>query len=92
MVRLNVFIQVPLSDRKKELIEKATELIELSLRDKGCIDYDLFSSTTNDDRLLINETWASEEDLKKHMESEHFKRIVPQLEELGTLTLEKFDF
>lgn len=92
MIRLNVSLLIEDESRRKPLIEAATELIELSLRDKGCVDYDLYASTTEDDRYLIYETWETEEDLKKHMESDHFKRIVPRLEELATLTLEKFEF
>ncbi|MDE6636952.1 MAG: antibiotic biosynthesis monooxygenase, partial [Muribaculaceae bacterium] len=45
-----------------------------------------------DDRYLIMETWASEEDLKAHMASDHFKRLVPEIEKYSTMTLEKFDF
>ncbi len=37
-------------------------------------------------------TWENEEVLKKHMEAEHFKLYVGQLEQLGTLKLEQFDF
>lgn len=92
MVRLNVSMIVETSENAKKLVEKATELVELSLRDKGCISYDLYKSTTNDDRYMIIETWTSEEDLKAHMETEHFKRLVPELEKYSTLTLEKFDF
>ncbi|MCM1518688.1 MAG: antibiotic biosynthesis monooxygenase [Pseudoflavonifractor sp.] len=92
MVRINCTILIELSENKKELVNLATELVELSLRDKGCIGYDLYGSLTNDDHLLICETWESEADLKAHMESEHFRRIVPRLEQLGTLTLEQFNF
>lgn len=92
MIRLNVSLLIEDSGCRKPLLETATELVEFSLKDKGCIDYDLYASTTEDDRYLIYETWESEEDLKRHMDSEHFKRLVPQLEKLATLTLEKFDF
>lgn len=92
MIRVNVFIQVPLSDRKHKIIEKAVELAEYSLHDKGCIDYDVYTSVTNDDRVFISETWEDAKALKAHEESDHFKRIVPELEALGTLTLEKFNF
>ena len=68
------------------------ELVGLSLHDKGCISYDLLGSLTNDDRLMIVETWESREDLKAHMDTEHFKRLVPELERLSTMTLEEFDF
>lgn len=92
MIRLNVSLLIEESSKRKALIEAATELVELSLRDKGCIDYDFYASTTEDDRFLIYETWENEEDLKRHSETEHFKRLVPRLEELATMTLEKFEF
>lgn len=92
MIRLNVFFLVEKAENKKPLIEAATELVELSLHDKGCIGYDLFASQTVDNHLMICETWSSREDLDKHMNSEHFKRLVPQLQELATMTLEEFNF
>lgn len=92
MIRMNVSLLIEEENRRKPLIDAATELVEFSLRDKGCIDYDFFASKINNDRYLIYETWESEDDLKLHMESEHFRRIVPELEKLATMTLEKFDF
>lgn len=92
MIRLNVSLIVEDSSRAKALKEVATELVELSLHDAGVIDYDFFHSTTNDDRYMIYETWQSEDDLKRHQETEHFRRLVPRLQELATLTTERFDF
>ena len=92
MIRLNVNLIIEKSENRKPLVETAVELVELSLHDKGCIGYDVYGSLTNDDRLFICETWASKEDLEAHMASEHFKRLVPRMEELGTLTMEKFTF
>lgn len=92
MIRLNVSLLIEKAENRKPLVEAATELVELSLHDKGCIDYDLYNSTTADDRLLIYETWIDKQSLERHMQSEHFKRIVPQLEQLSTMTLERFDF
>lgn len=80
------------SERRQPLIEAATELVELSLHDDGCIAYDLYGSLTADDRLMIVETWRDEKSLKAHMASDHFRRLVPRLEELSTMTLEQFNF
>lgn len=80
------------SENRKPLIETAMELVELSLRDKGCIGYDLYGSLINDDRLMIVETWKSQRDLNDHKTSEHFLRLVPKLQSLATMTLEQFDF
>ncbi|MDE5880648.1 MAG: antibiotic biosynthesis monooxygenase [Muribaculaceae bacterium] len=92
MIRINASMIIETSENRKPLIDAATELVEFSLRDKGCIGYDLYESQTNDDRMMIIETWESEEDLKAHMESEHFRRLVPELQKYSTMTLEKFDF
>ncbi len=77
---------------KKRAVDAAIELVELSLHDKGCVTYEAFGSLTYDNHIQIVETWEDEECLKAHSESEHFRRLVPELEECGTLTLEKFTF
>lgn len=92
MIRLNCGLVAETEENRKKAIALATELVELSLHDKGCIEYDLLESLTNTDRLVIYETWASEADLKAHMASEHFRRLVPAIEEVVTLSLERFDF
>ncbi len=53
MIRLNCSLLIEESSRRKPLIEKATELVELSLHDKGCIAYDLYGSLTAADRFMI---------------------------------------
>lgn len=92
MIRLNVSMITETEEKAKRLEEVATELVAFSLRDKGCIGYDLYRSKTNNDRFMIVETWNSEEDLKAHSESDHFKRLVPELKKYSNLTMEKFDF
>lgn len=80
------------AENAKKLVEKATELVSFSLHDKGCIGYDLYQSKTNDDRYLIVETWESEEALKAHQCTDHFKRLAPDLQKYSTVTTERFDF
>lgn len=92
MIRLNCGLIAETEENRKKAIELATELVALSLHDKGCIEYDLLGSLTNSDRLIIYETWASEADLKAHKESEHFRRLVPEIEKYATLTHGKFNF
>ena len=92
MIRLNCFLEIADSSLKQKAVETAVELVELSLHDKGCISYEAFSSLTSDNHIEIVETWQDEESLKVHSESAHFKRLVPELEKCGNLTLEKFTF
>ena len=92
MIRLNCFLEIADSAFTKKAIETAIELVELSLHDKGCITYEAFGSLTSDNHIEIVETGEDEESLNAHKASEHFRRLVPRLEECGTFTFERFDF
>ena len=91
MLRLNVFIRVA-ADKRAAALQAAKELVAASLSDQGCIAYDLFASATRADVFMICETWASPEALAKHENSAHFTTLVPEMERLGSLKLEKFNF
>lgn len=92
MIRLNCGLIAETEENRQKAIALAKELVSLSLHDKGCVEYDLLGSLTNTDRLVIYETWENEADLKAHMASEHFRRLVPAIQEVATLTLEQFNF
>lgn len=92
MIRLNVFVAVSDKEKKDELKAIAAELVEKSRLDKGCIAYDLFESTTIPANLRICETWATEEDLAAHMAAPHFQALVPKIEAIAPMKLEKFTF
>lgn len=91
MIRLNVFIQVA-SANHDALLEAAKELTAHSVKEAGCIAYDVFQSATRPDVLMICETWENLNDLTNHEKSEHFVRLVGKMQELGKLKLEKFEF
>ena len=92
MIRLNVFFLLEEEKNRQPLIDAATELVALSLHDKGCVAYDVFGSLTVDNHLMICETWKNRADLEAHMVTEHFRRIVPRLQALATMTIEEFTF
>lgn len=91
MIRLNVFIQVNESNRSAALAT-AQELVAQSVKDNGCIAYDVFESATRKDVLMICETWKDAESLSANEKAEHFVTLVPKLQELGAMKLEKFEF
>lgn len=91
MIRLNVFIQVS-AERRAATLEAAKALTACSLQDKGCIAYDIFESATRPDVLLICETWTDADALAAHSATEHFERYVGQIEQLGHMKLEQFEF
>ena len=71
MIRLNVFIKVD-EAKRADVLKAAVELTACSLKDRGCIAYDIFESATRKDVLMICETWQNEEDLDLHQKSSHF--------------------
>lgn len=91
MIRLNVFIQVS-AERRAAALEAAKALTACSLQDKGCVAYDIFESATRPDVLLICETWTDADALAAHSATEHFERYVGQIEQLGQMKLEQFEF
>lgn len=91
MIRLNVFIQVE-DSKKEELVSVAKELVAASVKDQGCIAYDLFQSETRADVLMICETWTDEEALKAHEQSAHFTTLVPRMQALAAMKIEKLNF
>ena len=91
MIRLNVFIQVEAA-KHAQLLDAAKELTACSLKEEGCIAYDIFESATRSDILLICETWSNESSLKAHEATEPFTRLLGKIQELGKVKLEKFNF
>ena len=55
------------------------ELIEETRKEKGCIEYRLHEKEDEPGFYAFIEEWESMEDLKNHSNSEHYKRIVPQV-------------
>ena len=91
MIRINVFFQVAAENRATAL-EIAKELVACSLKDNGCIGYDIFESSTRNDVLMICETWKDAASLAAHEQAAHFTTLVPKIQELAAMKLEKFEF
>jgi len=64
---------------KEEVLKIFKELVEKTVEEKGCIKYEVFEDLKNSNILSMIEEWESMEDLTAHMNSEHFKRLVPVL-------------
>lgn len=91
MIRLNVFLQTEAANSAK-VLEAAQELTAASLKEEGCIAYDVFESSTRPGILLICETWADEDALAAHEKTETFLKNIVVLNELSKAKVEKFEF
>ena len=59
------------------------ELIEKTRQENGCVEYGFYIDVADETKGCFVETWASDEALQAHTQSEHFTRIFPQLMEKG---------
>jgi len=91
MIRLNVFISVENVNSAK-VLGAAKELTAASLKEDGCVAYDVFESATRPNVLMICETWKDSETLTNHEKSASFIKNIAILKELTTIKVEKFEF
>jgi len=91
MLRLNCFIRVA-GEHRAEVLAAAKRLTEASLKQDGCVAYDVFESATRPDVLMICETWRDQVALDAHSASDVFVTEVGTMRSLGEMKLESFEF
>lgn len=91
MIRLNCFFQAR-EGRLNDALSAAKALTAASLKQDGCIAYDVFESATRPGILLICETWRDEPALAAHSSSDPFVKYVAVINDAGTMKIEKFEF
>jgi quinol monooxygenase YgiN len=57
--------------RENELRAEMLNVVELTRKEAGCLQYDLHVQTDDATRFAYYETWDSEESLARHAQSEH---------------------
>lgn len=90
MIRINCFISVKAS-KKDEVLSAAKRLTEASLKQDGCIAYDIYMSATRPEVLMICETWRDEASLKAHSDSQVFHDEVSIIHNNAEMKLETFE-
>ncbi len=94
MIRLNAFFEVKDEKYLDTVRQLGMQLVEASRKDRGCVSYGLFESTTDRTVMMFCETWNDEESLTAHAASAHYIQLVPKIKELtrNGIKLERFDF
>jgi len=64
-----------LSEKRLELSQTIASLSLSTRMEKGCQRCDFCRSFEDENRLFLLEEWDTQENLKKHLKSEHFKVI-----------------
>lgn len=90
MIRINCFISVK-SENREKVLEAAKRLTAASLKQEGCIAYDIFESATRPEVLMICETWKDMASLDAHSASKVFHDEVSIMHNNAEMKLETFD-
>lgn len=69
-------------DKVDEFIEVFKEMIPPTKEEEGCIQYEMYQDEEEPSLLIVLEQWATKEAFDGHLETDHFKRIVPRMTEL----------
>lgn len=56
------------------------ELVEKTRNEVGCLSYELHQDLKNIGHFIFVEEWVDREALDAHVQSEHFQRLVPQID------------
>lgn len=66
-------------DKVEAFIELAKKMVEATVKEEGCIKYELFQDSEDPKVLTFIEEWEDRAALEKHKAAEHFVTIVPVL-------------
>lgn len=67
---------------KVELLKLVEELVKKTRAEDGCISYNLYTSTEDENELMFFEEWESREHLKVHAKSAHVQYYMAQKADL----------
>ena len=78
---LAIFIAKP--GKEEVLKEVLMTLIAPTLKEVGCVNYDLHQSLENPAKFMFYENWESKEDHQLHFNTPHVQALGSRLHELG---------
>lgn len=74
MTQLTVVAKIKAKvDSEDYLHWQLQQLVQPTLAERGCINYDLYRSIKDPSLFLIHENWVSKKLWEKHMQSAHIK-------------------
>ena len=83
MPKIIVIAIITAQEGSESAVEKGLAgLVEPTLREKGCLSYDLHIDNEDPTIFAFHETWESEADLDRHLESDHIKAFQKAGEEI----------
>ena len=70
--KLTIIAEILAKQEKREFVKnELLKLIKTTLKEEGCINYDLHQDNQNENLFLFYENWESRELWQKHMNNKH---------------------
>jgi len=86
MTQLTIVANIIAKEDNIDLLKsELLKLIDITLAEKGCINYDLHQDNENPAHFMLYENWETRELWQLHMDGQHLKDFVSNTE--GTLEL-----
>jgi quinol monooxygenase YgiN len=61
------------SEMAEKVFAAARNTVAATIKEDGCISYDMHQSVSDPSRLVVVERWAAREALSRHLETPHLK-------------------
>lgn len=78
---LTIIAKILAKEEKRDFVKKELlKLIEITKKEKGCINYDLHQDNENPNLFLFHENWESRELWQTHMNNAHLAEYIKATE------------
>ncbi len=80
MIVIGGYIDFESADEIAAISDAAREMVAETLKEAGCIDYDLAVDIANAARIRVFEVWQDQASMDAHMQSAHMARFMAALD------------
>ncbi len=90
MIRATIRMLIPL-EKHKEALEILGSMVEEIQFETGCITCRLYRGVRDNHAIMIEELWESEEDVRRHLRSKKYGKILMVIEMASEFPEIRFD-
>jgi len=70
---------------RDEILKAIKTVVDASVKEPGCIFYDVYEDINNPVKFVFIETWKSKAAIDSHTKTTHFKDFIKSIEDKATL-------
>jgi len=70
-------------ERRYDLLETMRGMLEPARVERGCLNYNLYEDVEDRNASILIEEWATEEDLERHIRTDHQRRVLALMDLLS---------